>query len=322
MKTIRWGDHDRYFGPFTWSHSKEFPHWSVVLRSAGDGDDNSHPCSLRISLRKATLIVALPNIVRPHRTKVYPKSWDAETVKRLGRDWYWDIDPRQYGFSLSDGHLSVYYGRTGGPSCDSSIQQQWGCFLPWTQLRHVRHSFYGLRGEHLYDEELGSCLSDGSWEARCAREASVPTVSFSFKDFDDQELIATTKIEEREWRLGTGWFKWLSWFRRPNIRRSLSIEFSGETGPEKGSWKGGTIGTGIDMMPGELHEEAFRRYCAAEHRSKYRKYRITFLARTLAVSPRERDSGDGTSSAQSALRKSRTISLKPKAAQHMQQDGR
>ena len=45
------------------------------------------------------------------------------------------------------------------------------------------------------------------------------------------------------------------------IRRSLDLEFSGETGPEKGSWKGGTVGTGIEMLPGELHEAAFRRYC-------------------------------------------------------------
>lgn len=37
-----------------------------------------------------------------------------------------------------------------------------------------------------------------------------------------------------------GWFKWLSWFGRPKIRRSLDIQFSSETGPEKGSWKGGT----------------------------------------------------------------------------------
>lgn len=32
----------------------------------------------------------------------------------------------------------------------------------------------------------------------------------------------------------------------------------------KGSWKGGTIGHSIEMPPGELHADAFRRYCA-EH---------------------------------------------------------
>lgn len=283
MKAVRWGDNDRYFGPFTWSYSKDYPHWAVVLRSRGD-DEYGGPCSLRISLRRATLIIALPGIIRPHRTKVYPKSWDAETVKRLGRDWYWDIDPRKYGFSLSEGHLSVYYGRTGGASMDSSTEQRWGCFLPWTQWRHVRHSLYGLAGEHVYTERhpLAARLGAHDWEAYQAARAACPTVKFSFEDFDGERLVATTMIEEREWRFGTGWFKWLSWFRRPKIRRSLDIRFSGETGPDKGSWKGGTTGTGINMLPGEDHEAAFRRYCDEQHRSKHRKYRVKFLSREAA----------------------------------------
>lgn len=281
MKAIRWGDHDRYLGPFTWSYSKDYPHWAVVLRSRGDDDVESGLCSLRISLRKATLIVALPGIVRPHREKVYPKSWDAETVKRLGRDWYWSIDPRQYGFSLNEGFLQVFYGRTGGACMDSRIQQQWSKFLPWTQWRHVRHSFYDLAGKHFIDAPESRRLGD-SWEAYQAAKDACPKVKFSFEDHDGERLVATTMIEEREWHFGTGWFKWLSWFRQPKIRRSLDISFSGETGPEKGSWKGGTTGTGIDMLPGELHESAFRRYCDNDHRSKYRKYRVKFLERMAA----------------------------------------
>lgn len=278
LRAARWSDNDRYFGPFTWSYSKDYPHWAVVLKSSGDGDDNSRPCTLRISLRKATLIVVLPGIVRPWREKVYPKSWNAETIKRLGRDWYWDIDPRQYGFSLHDGHLSIYYGRTGGAFMDSSIQQQWSCFLPWTQWRHVRHSLYGLAGEHIYTEPEGR-----DWEAYQAAKDACPTVSFSIEDFDGEKIIATTMIEEREWHFGTGWFRWLSWFCRPKISRSLDIRFSGETGPEKGSWKGGTIGTEIEMQPGEDHEAAFRRYCGEQHRSKHRKYSVKFLSREVAA---------------------------------------
>lgn len=275
LRAARWGDNDRYLGPFTWSYSEDYPHWAIVLKSSGDGDDNSRPCTLRISLRKATLIIVLPSIVRPWREKVYPKSWDAETIKRLGRNWYWDIDPRQYGLSLSDGYLSVYYGRTGGACMDSSIQQQWGCFLPWTQWRHVRHSLYGLAGEHIYTEPEGR-----DWGAYQAAKDACPTVKFLIEDFDGKKIVATTMIEEREWHFGTGWFRWLSWFCRPKICRSLDIRFSGETGPEKGSWKGGTIGTGIDMLPDEDHEAAFRRYCNEQHRAKYRQYSVKFLSRT------------------------------------------
>ena len=97
-----------------------------------------------------------------------------------------------------------------------------------------------------------------------AAEESCPSLSFEFDDFDAERIVAKTRIDEREWRFGEGWFKWLSLFRRPKVIRSLDIRFSSETGRRKGSWKGGTIGHSIDMLPGELHEAAFRRYCA-EH---------------------------------------------------------
>lgn len=275
FRAMRWGAHDRYFGPFTWSYSKSYPHMAVVLKSAGDEDsdeDIDGRCSLRISIGKATLITVLPAIIRPWREKVYPK-WDAETVKRLGRDWYWNIDARQYGFSINEGLLSVYYGRCGGSCMDSSVQQQWSCFLPWTQWRHVRSSLYGLAGEHVWTEG-----NTRDWEARQAAEQACPTAKFLIEDFDGEQIAATTRIEEREWRFGTGWFKWLSWLRPAKIRRSLAIEFASEVGPEKGSWKGGTVGTSINMLPGELHETAFLRFCNEEHRSKYRRYSVKFVS--------------------------------------------
>ena len=93
-----------------------------------------------------------------------------------------------------------------------------------------------------------------------------PTKTFAFTDFDGEQLTAKTRIEERQWELGTGWFKWLSHFHKPIIHRSLDIDFSGETGRRKGSWKGGICGTSIEMLPGELHEAAFKRYCDGEDR--------------------------------------------------------
>lgn len=247
---IRWGDNDRYFGPFTYSRGNWRP-FRMVLGS-GDGDENPG-CRLLVSAFGRTLITALPAIVRPWRRKVDAKTWDAATVERLGRDWYWDMHEREYGFCVSDGHLSVYYGRQ---TDDSSTEQRWGCFLPWTQWRHVRHSFYGLNGEC-----FESVSGKDRYEVYKPIRDACPTVTFAFTDFDGEELTATTRIEEREWLRGQGWFKWLSWFYRPKIHRSLDISFSGETGDRKGSWKGGTTGHSIEMLPGELHEAAFRRYC-------------------------------------------------------------
>lgn len=269
---VRWGDNDRNFGPITFAWADKYRPLAVILKSWGSGDDDLGPSTLRISLIWCTIIFRLPPVIKPYRRKVYP-SWDAATVARLGRDWYWDVEVREYGFSYSDGFLIVHYGISPG---DSTRDQTWCKHLPWTQWRHVRHSFYDLQGKHLYDENQKSRLGE-NWEQRKAREDAVPTAKFAFKDFDGADLIATTKIEEREWRFGTGYFKWLSLFRRPKISRSLKLDFSGEVGPEKGSWKGGVVGHSIEMLPGELHEQAFRRYCEQDHRSKYRPFRIAFV---------------------------------------------
>lgn len=255
----RWGDNDIYLGPLTYARDHGWKPFSIILYS---GCDEYPGAGFRVSGLGHTIILALPQwALRPYRKKVYPTSWDEKTISRLGRNWYWDIYRREYGFSLSDGHLDISLGRQ---TMDSSTDQRWGCFLPWTQWRHVRHSFYGLEGEHiatLPDTGQSYLGNIKKWENERAIADSVPTIAFEFKDFDGERIVATTKIEEREWRFGTGWFKWLSVFRKPKIIRSLDLRFSEEVGKRKGSWKGGTIGHAIDMLPEELHEESFRRYC-------------------------------------------------------------
>jgi hypothetical protein len=62
-RAIRWSDHDRYFGPFTYARDLKYRKLSVMLGS-GDGDD--YPgCRLRLSIGSHTLIVALPAIIKP-----------------------------------------------------------------------------------------------------------------------------------------------------------------------------------------------------------------------------------------------------------------
>lgn len=261
MKPIRWGDNDHYFGPCTYARGMEYSPLAVVLRSGGD-NENYAGCSMRLSGFGHTFIVALPPIIRPWREKVTVSSWNAEMTARLGRDWYWNVDRREYGFSYSDGFLQVFLGRQTN---DSSTTQSWAKFLPWTQWRHVRRSFYGLEGNHfatLSDSGVSALIDIGLWEREKAMEVATPTVTFLIFDFDGELVSVETRMEEREWRFGTGWFKWLSIFRSPRVSRSLDLEFSKEVGERKGSWKGGTLGHSIEMLPGELHEAAFKRYCS------------------------------------------------------------
>jgi hypothetical protein len=283
----RWSDHDRYLGPFTYanerraSYAKSGGYRPLTLMLCSDGDDedaagDGAACRLRVSALGHTLIVSLPGaLLRPWREKVYPR-WDAATVARLGRDWYWNVHKREYGFTYNEGHLSVHLGRQ---THDSSLDQRWGCFLPWTQWRHVRHSFYGLAGEHYWDEPLdGRFLGGEGYEEHRATEEACPAAHFAFDDFDGERLTARVRIEEREWRFGEGRFRWLSLFRRPMVKRSLDVRFSGEVGKRKGSWKGGTLGHSTGMQPGELHEAVFRRYCSQEG--------LTFVGEATPEAPR------------------------------------
>lgn len=256
----RWSDRDHHFGPFITlaGPGKGWRPWAVVLSS---GDDDNRGCNLRMAIAGYTLILELPPIIQPHRRKVHASSWDSATVTRMGRDWYYDTHPRDFGFSYNDGFLQVFLGPH---THDSATTRMWCKHLPWTQWRHVRRSFYGRAGEHFWTEPSRRQVpSREAWDKLQEMEAACPLMTFEFDDYDGQRLTASARIEEREYRFGEGWFKWLSLFRRPMIRRELSIRFSGETGPKKGSWKGGVTGSGIELLRGELHESGFRRYCAA-----------------------------------------------------------
>lgn len=257
--SARWSDNDRYFGPFTFAAGSNYKATAIVLAS---GDDEGRLASLRVSIHGMTAILALPRWLIPtEKKKVFPASWDEATIKRLGRNWYWDETKREYGISIYEGHLCLMYGRQ---THDSSSEQRKGWFLPWTQWRFVRHSLYTLDGMLFATLPERARWNTPEYAERERLERECPSKLFGFFDFDGEPLTVTTKIEEREWHFGEGWFKWLSLFRKPKVRRVLDLRFSGETGKRKGSWKGGTIGHSIDMLPGELHEAAFKRYCA-EH---------------------------------------------------------
>lgn len=230
----RWSDNDRRFGPFTFAADGPKRLGAVL----DGGDDEDPGACLRLHALRCTLIVEMPSMLRRGH---------------------------EYGAVLFEGAVHFRYGPQ---TMDSATERSKCWFVPWLNWRHVRRSLYGLSGEHHYTQPKSQPFLE-FYEIKNA----CPSVCFKFDDFDGERIVAKTHIEEWEWRLGTGAWKWLSLFRRPCIRRSLDIEFSKETGPKKGSWKGGTVGHGIAMRRGELHESAFRRYCA--------EHRMVFVGRTL-----------------------------------------
>lgn len=268
-------DRDKKFGPLTVWRCENWRPWRLVWSSGGDGDCDRTANTLTAYGFGWIAQLPLPNILQPWRVK-HKANWDAATVARLGRDWYYETHPREYGFSLSDGFFQLFLGPQ---THDSITTKSWAKRLPWMNWRHVRHSLYRTDGSHFWTEPKKSDISE-----YIAQRDSCPKVSFEFDDFDGERITATCHVEEREWRFGEGWFKWLSIFRRPRVERSLSLEFDKEVGPEKGSWKGGIVGHGTDMLPSDTCESAFRRYCEQEHRSKYRTFKIHFVSPSCPTS--------------------------------------
>lgn len=267
----RYSDNDSHLGPFTLSRNVGWRPFGVVLDSGG-GEERDPRCHLKLHGFGWTLICEMPRLLHPWRKWVDCSKYEWAKGPDAG---YWSEHPRELGFTINEGHLSVYFGPQ---THDSTTTKRKGWLLPWTQWRFVRFSLYDRNGKHFWTQFERDRKKGGlHFEEQMGAEKDCPKVVFEFDDYDGQRIQATTHIEEREWRFGEGWFKWLSLFRQPMIRRSLDIAFSAEVGPEKGSWKGGTLGHSIDMLPGELHESAFLRYCAQEHRSKYRNFQIAYV---------------------------------------------
>ena len=116
MKHRKWGDNDKHWGPFTYARSsKGYSPLGIALHS---GEEEYPGCYFQISGFGHTILCSLPPIIPCYREKVIAHTWDAATVLRMGRDWYWRTDPREYGFSYctsggvgDGGFLQVFLGR-------------------------------------------------------------------------------------------------------------------------------------------------------------------------------------------------------------------
>jgi len=252
----RWSDDNTWWGPFTYS-SDCYAKYAIILES---GDEEGGGCSLRFSFRQRSLIIELPNwVLRPYREQVKATYWNAETVERMGRDWYWDVHSRRVGFSYStdDHFLTVHWGHEDDMN---NIHNSKSWFMPWREYHMYRHVLQNLDGSVAHDV---TSRGPGFDSLACAEDRGemAPQITFAFADFDGEIIQATCHRECRRWHRGTGKFRWLRYFMKGQVRNSLEIQFSRETGKRKGSWKGGTIGHGIEMMDGEAVTDAFKRYC-------------------------------------------------------------
>ena len=269
---------DKNIGPIT------IAKWSKQFSAYVSSGNDEHPQAylLLTAFGLALRVPIWSKILPLWKERWVECNWDAETVKRLGRTGYWATHERRFGFALSNmGNGYDFFQLFYGPSThDSSTTKCWSKFIPWKQWRNVRHSLYTPKGEHFFTELKWNPNNGDKSKSMFVffdQKEKCPSVSFGFEDYDGEFIVAKCLIEEMEWRRGEGWFKWLGFIFKPKIKRSLDISFDREVGPEKGSYKGGTIGHGIGMNDGESPQQAFERYCSKEHTSRHRKFVIKFI---------------------------------------------
>jgi hypothetical protein len=273
-------DNDRHFGPVTYGRSSR-RNLSLRFNTGGGEDEDGYQNHLWLQWPGWVATIKLPSLIKPWietRKWSIPVEADRGETYTIAHGQTWGIDIGWADFL----YVSFLYGPQ---TMDSSTTKRKGWFPGFGTWRHVRRSYYTPEGEHFYTEPKGNFMSH--YKEMKRHEEACPKVHFQIEDYDGAKIIATCKIEEMEWRFGDKWFKWLSWFRRPKIRRSLDIEFDYELGSEKGSWKGGTLGHGIEMLPGEYPLNAFKRYCDKGHRGKYKTTPIKFISPCGPPEPRD-----------------------------------
>lgn len=94
------------------------------------------------------------------------------------------------------------------------------------------------------------------------RQLWVVPYKYTLRSGEVQERIATVYMDRMEWR--RKFMRWCPWFAK--VRIGLWIDFSDEVGEGTGSWKGGTVGCGWDIQPGETVEQAV---CRMERERKF-----------------------------------------------------
>lgn len=263
--------------------------FSLTLRTPWEYDPHCPHNLVNFAWRGKSWWWRTPEYIKP-RKKWVECSGDAYWEQRGGG--YWDHIQRIYGLSaVGEDSVHVYYGiypMSWSNKDPKNSDHVWVWNYPWKRMEMVRHEVFSCDSTQKWDAHRRSFREPDTTE--WGREQSkvyeiadrheawnydpFPNVYHRtlYVDPYDRAVIPTKMyIEEREWWVGESWpWKALRLIQKPFIRRCLSIEFKEETGSRKGSWKGGTLGTGIDMLPGESLLSAWERFVAQE-KEKYAK---------------------------------------------------
>lgn len=251
-------------------------YWSFALSLSNPGEyDNkgdykTNYCNLHFAIAGHSWWFRIPELFKPRKKWVDTSKYEWSTNPNGG---YWEYIKREYGIIIAEDAIHVRYGIQPGSwsSRDKKNSDHSKVFwIPWKSMTYQHEELFSLdwKSYAILHEPVKGADRQEVWEMHRRIKENVPKIKFKFNDFDGEEIIATCYINKRKWRHGTSWCKWIGYIRKPLIRYTLDIQFSKETGYEKGSWKGGTTGTSTEIDYLEDPLEAFKRYGSAKDHYK------------------------------------------------------
>lgn len=172
---------------------------------------------------------------------------------------YGDCDAPGWGIAIHNSSLWIYKGGDGNGNGGS---KWWTWNIPFFTKEHVRHDVVCNLANWDEPEDLRlisydhlTRKQDGKYIPLEQNEL-VRKYHYDYTDkYDGTVIPCTFWVEEREWR--PKWLTWTGLFK--DVHRYIEIEFSAEVGRRKGSWKGGCLGCGYDLLPGETPMECIQR---------------------------------------------------------------
>lgn len=146
--------------------------------------------------------------------------------------------------------------------CDTALHLSWGrkykvLWYPWSWEHYKRWELVdnmqwprGIGGMEPAFVELPRRANHGALGTKHTAD-----YTYVRKNGEIQKRVATVYVSRTEcrWR----WFQWLPWPRK--VSTDICVSFDDEVGESSGSWKGGTVGCGYDMLPGETWLDTLRR---------------------------------------------------------------
>lgn len=176
-----------------------------------------------------------------------------------------DRGDRMLNVALGFGQAFIPLGITPGPyevgeepSWGFELSREFGIVFHWGQRRK---SFNWPFRRIVLAWEFET--TDGEWRPvmnsffgrRAQAKAETCTYVYVLRSGSVQQRQAT--IFRERWTRSRHILHRLGWPKE--VSYSIDVKFDGEVGERTGSWKGGTIGCGYDMAPGEAPIDTLRR---------------------------------------------------------------